>query len=206
MSQWIKYSFSFAMIASVWSFSFMQGSQSWSGIVYNQSSKSKRHLASVSAKFDLSNVTAIYPEIFEKQNLFDRAYVTESESATHIHLGHISIRSSAINLACENYSHLQLILKASDININGEPLEMKLTSLCKVSKNINFIDPISLPLAEIKKLDSNNFQNKDVFLENSYFLHMSSEWMITQVNFISKSGRSLPKLSIKAMQAFEVNL
>lgn len=206
MTKHIQYSLSILVVTGLWSLGFFQGTKSWNAVVYNSSKKPQRHLASISSKLDLSNIVAIYPEMFEKQSLVDKAYVIENQNITQIYLAHISTNSSAIKLVCRNYSHLQLILHASDVNINGEPLEMKLTGLCNVSKNINFIDPINLPIAKIKKLESSNFRNDEIFLENSYFLHMSSEWMITKVNFFSKKGRSLPNFSVKATQPFEVNL
>lgn len=206
MNPWIKHSVNITAVVGLWSFSFLQGYNSWDGVVYNNPKNPKRQLSSISTKLDLSNVVAIYPEVFEKQNLTDKAYVIERQSLTQIYLGHISTNNSTNNLVCANYSHLQLRLHSSDVNINGEPLEMKLTALCSVSTNVNFIDPINLPITKIKKLESNNFKNNEIFLENAYFLHMSSEWMITEVAFFSKKGRSLPKFSVKAVQPFEVNL
>lgn len=206
MSKWIKYSVGVVTVIGLWSFSFFQGYQSWDGVVYNYLKSPKRQLASISSKLDLSNVAAIYPEVFETQNVIDKAYVIEQKNFTQIYLGHISTDKSVSNLVCAHYSHLQLTLQSSDININGDPIQMKLTALCNVSKNINFIDPINLPVVKIKKLDNNIFKNNEIFLENAYFLHMSSEWLITEINFFSKQGRSLPYFSIKALQSFPISL
>ncbi len=190
----------------LWSFGVFQGHESWNGVVYNNFTKPKRQLASVSSHFDLSKLVSIHPEVFEQQSLVDRAYVTEKQNGLQLYLGHISMDSSVSNLVCEHYSHLQLVLHSSNVSFSGDPIEMRLTALCNVSKNINFIDPIFIPISQIKKTKGSHFKNKSIFLKNAYFLHMSSEWLIKKISFFSKKGRSLPKFSVKAERPFGITL
>ncbi len=206
MGKWIKPIFGITTVIGLWVFSFFQGYKSWNGVVYNNPKNLNRQLASISSKLDLSNVVAIYPEVFEKQNITSRAYIVEKKNIIQIYLGHISTDKSVDNLVCANYSHLQLTLQSADISINGEPLEMKLTALCNVSKNINFINPINLPVDKIKKASSNNFKNDKIYLKNSLFLSMSSDWSISEINFFSKKSRSSQKFSIKIDNPFEFNI
>lgn len=201
-----KYIVAFLSFAIVWSFGFSKAYKSWDSVVYNNPKQPKRHLASISSQLDLSNVSAIYPDVFDEQNVLNKAYVIETKNATQIYLGHISASSSFIKLVCSNYSHLKLTLRSADININGEALTMTLTSLCNVSKNIRFIDPINIPVSKIKKNEITDFKNKKITLKNAYFLQMSSEWLVTKISFFSKTGSFTEKFSVVAANPFAISL
>ena len=119
-----------------------------------------RNPAAIRKSYDFSKLSGPAFEIAGQKRLLRDMKVTLQGEKVGIELGHFVVKGEDGNktFACEFYDRVQFEFIGEGVAESGELPQMVLEGPCEISKNINRMEPVWLPIEKMRKLSPANLK------------------------------------------------
>lgn len=120
-----------------------------------------RNPAAIGKGNDLSVLSGNALKKASQRRLLEDVRLVFTDKQFGIELGHFVVKGPEGNkqFACEYYDRVQITLVAEGVAVNGETPEIQIEGDCKISKDINRMEPVWLPFEEIKDMPPRNLRS-----------------------------------------------
>jgi hypothetical protein len=175
------------------------------------SSKVSRDPAAIKKVYDFSNLEGSALDFAAKQRLLDGANVIRDQKDVGIELGHFVIRDSEGQkiFACQRYSKVILNFRGEGVAVAGELPVMEVEGNCEISKDINRIAALWIPVSKIlgEPVSDGEFDFREERPVKLKFVNVSdqwpSAWQLQSIKLVDPSGSnsemSIPFSDLKQM-------
>jgi len=130
-----------------------------------------RNPAAISKANDFSLLSGKALKSASHRRLLEDVRLVLNEGRFGIELGHFVVRGTSGDkqFACEYYDRVQLKFSADGTAVNGKIPYFLVEGHCKISRDINRMNPLWLPIASLKEMPPRNlrsyyFENEKVFI------------------------------------------
>jgi hypothetical protein len=158
----------------------------------NTFNSESRSPASIQKVFDFSYLQGSALLSAAKDRLSSSIFIVTSDDKSHvtITLGNYVLKSdsSQRDFACGFYDRLTFLFEAEGMSVDGEKPTLSIESGCEVGSNINFLNPITVPIAKLKSEAPTNTEFKFFDSRTPTKIQLSAnlqswptKWVLTEV-------------------------
>jgi hypothetical protein len=124
-------------------------------------SHSERHPAEMSKDFDFSMMSGPALKKASHKRLMEDVRLIMQDDQVGVELGHFVVKNKDGDkkFACQYYDRVELKFAAQGMAVNGQVPYLVVEGKCQMSKKIDRIEPLWLPLVELKAMEPRNLRN-----------------------------------------------
>ncbi len=139
-----------------------------------------RDPAAIKKIYDFSSLKGQPLESALKHRLLNEVRVYQEVASVGLEFGHFVLQGpdGAKTFACQKYSKVLIKFEADGVAVGGEKPQMEVESDCLISADINFMNPIWIPVAKIRgePVADGEFDFREQQKTKVRFSHVSDSW------------------------------
>lgn len=168
--------------------------------------------SSIQKVFDYSSLVGNALEAAAQARLSNSVSVINSKDEVALLMGNFVLMNeeNEKQFACGYYDKLNFVFEAQGVSVGGESPILTVVAECDVATNINMMNPIKLPLAELKKQKPSNTEFKFFDSGKSLTLSLShspaswpTQWVLKSVKMTN--SKFLSRLLVVPTRQISMN-